>query len=71
MSGVFSWTYCDADGAPIPDLGLSGAAFPTRSEAEAWLAEEWSTLADAGVGSVSLMDRDEVVYGPMSLSDGA
>lgn len=68
MSRVFTWTYCDANGQPIPDLGLSGTAFPTRAEAEAWLAEEWGTLADAGVGSVSLMDRDEVVYGPMSLS---
>ena len=71
MTDVYTWTYCDAEGQPIHDLGLTGSAFPTQGEAEAWLSEEWPVLADAGVGSVTLMNGEEVVYGPMSLSPGA
>lgn len=68
MTDVYTWTYCDAEGEPYQDLGLSGVAFPSQAEAEAWLAEEWAALADAGVASVTLMNGDEVAYGPMSLS---
>ncbi|MDQ3383148.1 MAG: hypothetical protein M3519_05095 [Actinomycetota bacterium] len=68
MTDVYTWTYCDASGEPYQDLGLSGSAFPSQGEAEAWLSEEWTTLADAGVASVTLMNGDEAVYGPMSLS---
>lgn len=71
MTDVFTWTYCDAQGQPYQDLGLSGVAFPTQAEAEAWLAEEWSKLANAGVASVILKNNDETVYGPMSLSPAA
>lgn len=71
MTNVYTWTYCDADGEPIHDLGLAGVAFPTQGEAEAWLSEEWGTLADAGVGAVILNNGAEVVYGPMSLSPAA
>ena len=42
--------------------------FPTQAEAEAWLSEEWTTLADAGVEQVTLMRGEVEVYGPMSLS---
>lgn len=68
MTSVYTWTYCDAAGEPIHDLGLAGTAFPTQAEAEAWLSEEWAVLADAGVGAVTLNRGEEVVYGPMSLS---
>lgn len=68
MDDAYTWSYGDADGTPCTDLGLSGVAFPSQAEAEAWLAQEWGTLADAGVASVTLLDGDRVVYGPMSLS---
>lgn len=69
MSDTYSWTYCGPDGRPLQDLGLSSATFPTQEEAEAWLAEGWTTLADAGVAQVTLTrGEDQVVYGPMSLS---
>lgn len=68
MTHVYTWTYCDTAGEPLPNLGLTGAAFPTQGEAEAWLSQEWPALADAGVGSVTLLDGDRVVYGPMSLT---
>ncbi|MCK0113983.1 hypothetical protein MWU75_17720 [Ornithinimicrobium sp. F0845] len=68
MSDVFTWRYCDDTGAAIPDLGLAGTAFPTQADAEAWLSDEWHMLADAGVKSVTLLNGDQEVYGPMSLS---
>lgn len=68
MSEGYSWTYQDADGSDIQDLGLSATTFPTQAEAEAWLSEGWTTLADAGVSQVTLVSGDQVVYGPMSLS---
>lgn len=71
MSDVYTWRYCDEHGQPIPDLGLAGAAYPTQADAEAWLSEEWQTLADAGVKSVTLLNGDQEVYGPMGLSPAA
>lgn len=67
MSEVFTWRYGDKTGAAIPDLGLTGTAFPTQAEAEAWLSEEWHVLADAGVASVTLLNGESEVYGPMGL----
>lgn len=67
MSDRYSWTYDRGDGA-TEDLGLGEVEFPTQAEAEAWLSEEWTTLADAGVKEVTLRSGDRVVYGPMSLS---
>ena len=68
MSDVYTWQYGDADGNAIPDLGLTGVAFPSQADAEAWLGEEWHTLANAGVKSVTLLNGDQEVYGPMGLS---
>ncbi|MGN6721572.1 MAG: hypothetical protein ACTHJM_03045 [Marmoricola sp.] len=41
--------------------------FPTRSDAESWVGEFWSELADDGVAAVTLFEGDREVYGPMSL----
>lgn len=67
MSDRYSWSYSRGDG-DVPDLGLAAVEFPTQAEAEAWLSEEWTALADAGVEQVTLLIGSEVVYGPMSLS---
>lgn len=68
MSEHYTWSYGRADGTEVTDLGLASTSFPTQAEAEAWLSDEWATLADAGVATVTLQRSDEVVYGPMSLS---
>lgn len=56
----WTWT-CDGDGAD--DSGV----FPTRADAEAWLAESWQELAQSGVRAVTLRENGQTVYGPMSL----
>lgn len=76
MSDVWSWRFEDVDGNAVPQpgsddgaagAGRDGAAFPTQSDAESWLGEEWRGLLDGGVEAVRLLENGEVVYGPMSL----
>ncbi|MDQ2758154.1 MAG: hypothetical protein M3Y71_16635 [Actinomycetota bacterium] len=55
----------DAQGAPVEREG--GGTFPTQSEAESWLGEEWRELLDSGVDAVTLREDGADVYGPMSL----
>ena len=66
MSGSWTWELFDAQRRPVPEVA-TGGAFPTQSEAESWLGEEWRELLDAGVDAVTLREGDTVVYGPMSL----
>jgi hypothetical protein len=67
MSADWTWQYHDAAGAPVSGEGLTTRGFPTQSDAESWLGESWRELLDAGVESVTLLQGDAVVYGPMSL----
>ena len=65
----FSWRYERSDRTKIIDLPTSATAetFPSQSEAESWVGETWRDLLADGVDAVTLLDGDEVVYGPMSL----
>lgn len=65
----FSWRYERSDRTEIIDLPASATAeaFPSQSEAESWVGETWRDLLADGVDAVTLLDGDEVVYGPMSL----
>ena len=53
---------------------VAGAAdeqtFPSQSDAESWLGENWAELADEGAEQVTLLADGEVVYGPMGLELG-
>jgi hypothetical protein len=71
----WSWRYERADGEPV-DASGSGVAellssFPTQSDAESWLGEEWRSLLAGGVDRVTLLEGDRVVYGPMNLDPAA
>lgn len=59
------WDGAQADGSPAL-LGPSHE-FPSQADAEAWLAQNYEELEDAGVDEVTLLQDDRVVYGPMSL----
>lgn len=57
--------------APTPDPGLDpelDQRFDDQPRAEAWLAEHWEELLDEGVASVTLVENDRVIYGPMPLT---
>jgi hypothetical protein len=67
MSAQWTWTYLDADARAMTGGALVPTGFPSQSEAESWLGEQWRELADAGVDAVRLEHGGAVVYGPMSL----
>lgn len=67
MSADWTWQYLDAEGAPMTGASLTTRVFPTQGDAENWVGESWRDLLDAGVESVTLLEGDAVVYGPMSL----
>jgi hypothetical protein len=64
-SGAWTWRYEDAEGRAV--AGPPSQQFPSQSDAESWLGEEWRELLDAGVDTVFLLEDGQAVYGPMSL----
>jgi hypothetical protein len=67
MTAQWTWTYFDADAGAMTGEALVLTGFPSQSEAESWLGEQWRELAAAGVDAVTLEHDGAVVYGPMSL----
>ncbi len=65
------WRLEDGAGEPASvDEELAGQRFVSQADAESWVGETWTDLADAGVAAVTLLEGDREVYGPMSLSAG-
>jgi hypothetical protein len=64
---AWTWQYETAG-----ESALAGTSepFPSQSDAESWLGEQWRDLAEQGVTAVTLFEDARVVYGPMSLSAG-
>jgi hypothetical protein len=67
MTDEWTWSYLDAAAKAMTGQSLLTTGFPSQSEAESWLGEQWRQLTDVGVEAVSLMHEGTVVYGPMSL----
>jgi hypothetical protein len=59
----YTWVDDTAGDSPLARLEL----FPTQSDAETWLGENWRGLRAAGVVSATLLEGDRAVYGPMAL----
>ncbi|MEP7055877.1 MAG: hypothetical protein ABI912_11580 [Actinomycetota bacterium] len=52
---AWSWKYDLAE-------STTTGGFPSQAEAEAWVAESWQQLYDAGARAVTLLDGDRLVY---------
>ena len=62
------WRLHDATGAETTlDGELGEQRFPSQGDAESWVGEIWRDLLEAGVASVTLLELEREVYGPMSL----
>jgi hypothetical protein len=62
------WRLENSAGEEVAVTGeLAGASFASQADAESWVGETWSELAEQGVDAVTLLEADRVVYGPMSL----
>ena len=63
----FIWICHALDGTDV-NIAEARTEFPTQADAEAWMGDSWSTLLASGADSVSLLEGDRLVYGPMGLS---
>lgn len=62
------WALLDAAGQPVEvDEEYAGARFASQADAESWVGETFTELAELGVDAVTLYEHDRAVYGPMSL----
>lgn len=69
MSSPSSWWWRleDSSGTEVRVPGLDRVEFPSQSDAESWVGEEWEMLLEGGVDAVTLFEGGREVYGPMSL----
>ncbi|HEY4006480.1 MAG TPA: hypothetical protein VGM60_15030 [Pseudonocardia sp.] len=63
---AYRWRYLNETGNETagPD-----ETFADQPEAEEWLTDTWPELLDQGIDSVTLLDAEAEVYGPMSLHE--
>lgn len=61
------WRLEDESGTHLALAEYADERFASQADAESWVGEIWSDLADAGVDRVTLFEADRQVYGPMSL----
>jgi hypothetical protein len=62
------WRLEDSDGNEVEVSGeLAEQRFASQADAESWVGEIWSELAEEGVEAVTLYELERRVYGPMSL----
>ena len=64
---TWTWRFETRAGGELVPAGISIEGFPTQSDAESWLGEDWRLLLEAGVDQVFLLEDGVQVYGPMSL----
>jgi hypothetical protein len=65
----WTWRLETADGAALVTATSSTqASYPTQSDAESWIGENWRALAEEGAAAASLLHDGRLVYGPMPLA---
>jgi len=67
---IWHWHLLDATGVQVTAENTApapGPRFTSQSDAESWVGEVWQDLVAEGVDSVTLLEGDREVYGPMSL----
>ncbi|TQS44552.1 hypothetical protein [Cryptosporangium phraense] len=57
---TWQWRYQGNTGGG--ELGEVSEEFPSQSDAESWLGEEWRQLSAAGVDQVTLEENGRVEY---------
>jgi hypothetical protein len=64
------WRLQDVSGATVDPAALDIEMPETdnQGDAESWLGENWRELLSRGVATVTLVEGDTEVYGPMGLA---
>ena len=61
----WSWRFEDSAGGEVEvPAEYAGRRFASQADAESWVGETWSGLADCGVDAVTLIEADRVVAAP-------
>ena len=55
---AFAWVLNSPDGSQLRTTEV----FDSKGQAEEWMGDNWSDLADEGAETVSLMSGSEVIY---------
>ena len=64
------WRLEDPSGATVEpsSVGVEIPPSDNQGDAESWLGENWRDLLDRGIATVTLVEGDREVYGPMGLA---
>lgn len=64
------WRLEDAAGSTIDpaSIGVEIPPSDNQGDAESWLGENWRLLLERGAATVTLLEDDREVYGPMGLA---
>lgn len=62
---TWRWLFADQAGIVMTEPDV---AFDSQEAAEDWLRDEFEELAEEGIATVTLMDGEHAVYGPMYLT---
>jgi len=63
---TWTWRYEDETGTTLD--APESETHESRSDAESWLGLNFAELSAQGVAAVTLLDGQQKIYGPMSLS---
>ena len=64
---AFHYRYLDDNGSETVGPELE---FNSKAQAQVWLTDQYTALAELGVAAVTLLDGNEEVAEPMSLRQG-
>jgi hypothetical protein len=67
VNWTWRFVWDDAGSSARSDVVATSEPFPSRSDAETWLGEQWRELRSAGVEAVQLIEGDQAVGSPLRL----
>ena len=58
----WTWTYANESGTAVSPASGTGEAFASQADAESWIGENFRTLLDEGVDTVTLLEDGSGTY---------
>jgi hypothetical protein len=58
----WTWTYTNESGTTVSPASGTDEAFASQADAESWIGENFRTLLDEGVDTVTLLEDGSVTY---------
>ena len=58
----WTWTYANESGTDVSPASGTGEAFESQADAESWLGENFRTLLEEGVDTVTLLEDGSATY---------